>query len=448
MGRAICIARDNPNVTRKILCLKIQKELNVKVDRNDTFGKALALAKKEYLIVQTAFQQGALIRRNAPDMPKPPKGILPKKLDISRRARTMAGDTGVTEGVGGFEVLIQEQTIIGPKGDNVRHALSWVECDGEQWNLSPIILPEHTVSEDDNDERFLFFVTGRIDIRDGAGKSVGSRKPLASGNTKNETLPIASVLLSMSAKQDLAMFIKYWREITGSDARGNLDASVTAAEPFLPASFFEASRSKRSLPMTFRSLRKADLAAHLGAVRATLPANPGDLLWLIDEFLKQEFPEGGDIDLASGSDYCQSVYHKISASCAKARYKHHPHLQTMKSLVSTVESGATERLIATNALSIAFEILREPYSKKTKTLVLKVDGKRKDSSRFVATIGSKTPRDTISLWDEPDLECDVEVLDDLTDGEMDSRKRDREDDDDGDAVEGSKKARQDRMERI
>jgi hypothetical protein len=137
--------------------------------------------------------------------------------------------------------------------------------------------------------------------------------------------------------------------------------------------------------------------------------------------------------------YRQSVYHKISAFCAKARYKHHLHLQTMKSLVSIVESGATERLIATNALSIAFEILHEPYSKKTKTLVLKVDGKRKDSSRFVATVGSKTPRDTISPWDEPDLECDVEVLDDLTDDEMDSRKRDREDDDDGDAVEGSNK---------
>lgn len=157
MTFAIRISKDNPKNDRKLLCMKIMSEFNAKVHKSDPFGAALAAAKKEYLDVQKAFQQGVLIRRNAPDMPKPPKGILARKFNRSRKAKTMASDEAATGGIGGFEVLIQEQTTLGQKGDNTRHNLSWVEYDGENWMLGPIILPEHVLSSDDNDKRFLYF---------------------------------------------------------------------------------------------------------------------------------------------------------------------------------------------------------------------------------------------------------------------------------------------------
>jgi hypothetical protein len=116
--------------------------------------------------------------------------------------------------------------------------------------------------------------------------------------------------------------------------------------------------------------------------------------------------------------------------CAKAMYQHHPHFQALKAFCKIAEMGATERLIATNALTIAFEVLRTPSSKKRKTLVLKVDGQRKDSTRFVATIGRKLPKDAIAECEEPDLECDVELLEDYTDdegGAPSHRKRGRDD---------------------
>lgn len=109
----------------------------------------------------------------------------------------------------------------------------------------------------------------------------------------------------------------------------------------------------------------------------------------------------------------------------------------MKSLVKIVEQGATERIIATNTLTFAFEVLREPFTKK-KTLSLKVGGQRKDSSRFMATIGSEVPDGAVRPWDKPKLEYKVEVLDDVTDDEAEPRKRGRDDEDD-ELDEGSHK---------
>jgi hypothetical protein len=245
----------------------------------------------------------------------------------------------------------------------------------------------------------------------------------------------------MSEKQDLALFIEHWQEMSGTelDVALGLTSATSSTEPFFPLSFFEASRSKRALPMTSKSLRKPDYAALLSAVRSTLPANPGDLLWLIDQFLEEYFAQGGEIDLASGSEHRDSVYQLISSFCSKALYKHHPQLQTLKAMTNIVEKGATERLIGTNALTFAFEVLREPFTKRKKTLVLKVDGKRQDSSRFVATIGTAIPKHTIRPWDEPKLEYEVEVLDDFTDDEGQTHKRGREEDSEDDAGSSSYK---------
>ncbi|ORY04008.1 hypothetical protein BCR34DRAFT_605007 [Clohesyomyces aquaticus] len=121
------------------------------------------------------------------------------------------------------------------------------------------------------------------------------------------------------------------------------------------------------------------------------------------------------------------------------------------SLPNASEQGRAERLIASNALNAAFEILRS-CTKKTETLILKVEGERKDSSRAVLTPGKEDtrPQGIIRDEDEPELEGDaeIELLDDVTDNEEDtvlgSRKRgggqedDEEDDEDAPKVKHAK----------
>lgn len=224
-----------------------------------------------------------------------------------------------------------------------------------------------------------FMYTG-INIRNNASESVGSRKPIATGNSKNETIPISSILLSMSEKADMALFLDHWEDLSGSYVDDTLSGQglgevatgpLYQTEPYYPMSFFESSRSKRALPFTCKSLRTDTFAGHLATLRNTLPANPGDLLWLIDRFLSEEFANGGAVKLMSGSEHEQSIYRLISKFCSKAKYKHHPHLRTLKAMVSVVEMGATERLIATNALTFAFNVLRSPCKKQSRSLNVK-----------------------------------------------------------------------------
>lgn len=100
--------------------------------------------------------------------------------------------------------------------------------------------------------------------------------------------------------------------------------------------------------------------------------------------------------------------------------------------------GATERMIASNALSLAFEILRTPFSKKKKTLVMTVNGERKDSKRFILNLGIDCPTGTIvdDNEDDPELEHEVEILEDYTDEEDNGDEEDDGDEkDDGDEEE-------------
>jgi hypothetical protein len=262
-------------------------------------------------------------------------------------------------------------------------------------------------------------VSGGLDIRDNTGASCGSRKPIASGHTKNETLPISSIILTMSERPELNLFLQHWEEMTGEEVTvGGTSITYNQAEPFFPKSFFDQSRSKRALPFSNKSLRTDDYKGHLSALRKTLPANPGDLLWLLDRFLEAHYPNGGDIDMASSSECTNSVYGKISAFCAQARYKHHPHIRTLKAFVDIAEMGQTERAIAKNALEFAWKVLRTSLDIKSKTLPVYVDGVRKDTTRKLMDIGSNTPANVIRPWSEPKVEATTQVGTDVTDDEV------------------------------
>jgi hypothetical protein len=122
-------------------------------------------------------------------------------------------------------------------------------------------------------------VPSGINIRDSAGATLGSRKPLSSNSVKTETLPIASITLSMNESSDLDAFPTHWQEVVTVDLDAIREVRQTNAaqtDMFFPTSFFDASPTRRSIPSSIRMNRK-ETEDYLNCFRAFRPANTADL---------------------------------------------------------------------------------------------------------------------------------------------------------------------------
>ena len=90
-------------------------------------------------------------------------------------------------------------------------------------------------------------VPSGTDIRDPAGETLGSRKPLSSRSVETETLPIASIILSMSESSSLNAFLTHWQEVVTRDLDAIWEVRQTNAaqtDMFFPTSFFRGGRSR------------------------------------------------------------------------------------------------------------------------------------------------------------------------------------------------------------
>jgi hypothetical protein len=153
---AITLSQSGSYRTRKETCVEITKEIKNKLESTHTFGKIFQATKNEYLIARQAYYQGRVTRSKAPELAKPPTGILPTKTEHIRRGRVAAIDKTIGGGAGGHEVLVQEQRTLGPKSDNIRFSLTWTEEDGKSWTLNPILLPTEVAPSGVDDKRFIF----------------------------------------------------------------------------------------------------------------------------------------------------------------------------------------------------------------------------------------------------------------------------------------------------
>lgn len=431
---AIQLDRDEPSLTRKQKCNKIIGSLASKLKKNTMFGQAFQRAKEEYVLANVAWSQGKLTRQDVGVIRAPNRKLLPGKVDRSSSSR-IKQEAEILRDIGSsFEVVITEEPWDGAGGkDRTRFRLTWKEDDDQEWSIAPVILPANVFPTEENDKRFLCYTPTGIDICNNAGLSLGDRKPFANGATKSETIPIASLVITLSEQANAATFFEHWEELTGMSIGDILRSSPTSTnvpsghETYYPASFFANSKSKRALPFTSATLSAQGYDIYLNKVKKDLPAFPGDLLWLIDRFLSDKFPEGGELDLINASIHGNSVYKHIATFCSKAKYKYHPHFRTFLALASMAEMGLDERNVSSYALTLAAEILRGPFvSRKSKTANIKVEGQNRSASRFVLTIKKDRPENVIHQEDEPELEQDVEVLDDLTDKEGDLTTDDRE----------------------
>lgn len=217
-------------------------------------------------------------------------------------------------------------------------------------------------------------------------------------------MPIATIMLSMSEEDKLPAFLSHWREIVNADLDvlwgGTRPGAVAQTAPYYPRSFFDKSDTKRAFPFTQKSLKtKGKTGAfnyYLAELRASLPANQGDLLWLVHKFLDWHLPSGGNIDLLASSESESSIYRKISEFCLQTKWKHHPHLITFKALVNAAEQGQDERQIGTNYLVYACQILRDGFAKTTKSFKFTLPtGQKKESSGPCLYVGGSTPKGVI-----------------------------------------------------
>jgi hypothetical protein len=100
------------------------------------------------------------------------------------------------------------------------------------------------------------------------------------------------------------------------------------------------------------------------------------------------------------------------------------------------EMGVDERLVPAIAMTYVVEILFGKFDKKNKTVNVKVDNESRSMSRVVLTV--KPDRQAGVLYDveDPDLEQDIVIEDDVTDDEGEQemsrgRKRQFDGDEDG-----------------
>ncbi|KAJ4324331.1 hypothetical protein N0V94_001390 [Neodidymelliopsis sp. IMI 364377] len=241
-----------------------------------------------------------------------------------------------------------------------------------------------------------------LDIRDAAGASLGDRQPMA-GKSKNETLPIAGLVIMLQDQPNAEGFFDRWEEVTGNSIDGVLAKNVNirkyngnfpATGHYLPATFFARSSSERGLLVlsTLNGVLTAKLMArHVDAVKRRSPARPGDMLWLLDRFLTGMYPQGGEVDLCPGSLHLLSVYNKIRYFCDERTYQDHPHWRTLVALVDLTEKGLYEGHIPANYLLLGIEVLRQPIANEAVVRTGTNNRQRYEIDRPVLRIGTTRP---------------------------------------------------------
>jgi hypothetical protein len=244
--------------------------------------------------------------------------------------------------------------------------------------------------------------------------------------------------------------LEHWEDVTRRlfddevVARHNPKA-VDQIEGSLPASFFDREPRRLGLPFPPASLLTGKTTPKFMAkVQADLPAKPGDLLWLLEQFLLEHFPAGGDIDPVSVSEHpTYSIFGKLMDFAHRTKYEHHPHVNTLKAMAHLSEQGTDERRISVNIILLALEFLRPGYTSKGKQLGRTLsDGTKLSTSRVVRTFNAgpaaATAIDPVTIPGLVQPKEELGEVEDVTDDEaMDCPKDDDDDDDGGDSSDDS-----------
>jgi hypothetical protein len=145
-------------------------------------------------------------------------------------------------------------------------------------------------------------------------------------------------------------------------------------------------------------------------IKNTLPAHPGDLLWLMERFFFKTFPNGGKVDLISASIHSNLVYQQVVSFCGLAKYKHHPHWRTLLGFTNLTEMGINKRIIPAHTITLAARIICGSCTKKSKIVHLTVGNKKWSRSQPVLTISKHQAYGVIRQVQEPNLKRILKLM--------------------------------------
>jgi hypothetical protein len=121
--------------------------------------------------------------------------------------------------------------------------------------------------------------------------------------------------------------------------------------------------------------------------------------------------------LVPSSIHANSIYNLVSTFCSRAKYKNHPHLRTFLAFATMSEMGVEERLVPAIALTNVIEILFKSHEKKNKTVNAKIANEARSMTRVVLTVDGTFKKGVLADVEEPELEQDVVIEEDVTDDE-------------------------------
>jgi hypothetical protein len=221
---------------------------------------------------------------------------------------------------------------------------------------------------DQSTYRYIWYTPEGLDIRNRDNVSLGDRVPVQSSIFKGCTLPISMIVLQtrVDSKTDQA-FLSHWEEVTqlsiDRQMLSALDEGVPRphrGEKSYHESFFKASPTKRPVPFPcIQSFTDDARQWYVSYIRNNLiPANPGDMLWLLKRFLANLCgADGVTFNFKPASEHDDSIFLCITRFCSKATYRYHPYWRTLLALAHASDTDKTARSFASHVVVIALETL-------------------------------------------------------------------------------------------
>lgn len=274
----------------------------------------------------------ALMYKKDPDLSVVQRALMSRELKAAPKVHM-----DPTESLEGVQV-----DVIAWRNDQASAALvlSWVDESGRTFALTghsrdkfELCLPPVCMTTSKKDTRHIHFVQDGIDIRTADGR------PLKAQGTTC-TVPLSQVRLMLKGDIQQA-FIKLWEREThldpeNSESVGNeakQDASVLSG-PYYPAEAFDPGpkgRKNQKLDVGSRGVTINEKKA-VEHIKAYLPLQAGDELWLLHKFLTEQYPNAGRMDASNPNviPNADSAWTRLSAFCSLPKYRQHPMQQHLK----------------------------------------------------------------------------------------------------------------------
>jgi hypothetical protein len=305
-----------------------------------------------------------------------------------------------------------------PQGD-----LHKLKASGDESQI--LLLPGVVMPLFVDESRSIYFLRQGIDIRDADGTSLRSTGdpvtvPLSSifGGLDN---PMQAQLLALWSREtgfgvEEAVFAEY--ENVPDPLEGIFAYPASAftgnrpGEPLRTLGLMQALDSEpRGVAITnkFKSYEQAMAKK----IKAYLPIQAGDALWLVHRFLEETYPTGGIVDAAESRlhPFADTIFKRLVDFCKQPKYRNHPQLVGVLLFAETAcMPSITPGCV--NVIRVILTILRTPVRETKSRVYNKLLKAQK--TKYTFTIGTNVPKGKLTPGLLPLEDEEDEVLEQTT----------------------------------